>query len=98
MAIPIEPERIREKLVDCFMRDLDGMLDTQRNKWVVYGSQEYKPLGFYDSFMDARANASVEFGFSTPFLIRQVTEDYRTHGRNGKSSYGVKKKKEQRDY
>ncbi len=84
MTRPTENERIRERLVDCFMRDLDGMLATKNGKWVVYGSSEYKPLGFYDSFMAARAEASVEFGFTTPFLIRQVKESYKKYGRDGK--------------
>ncbi len=91
MTKPYDREIIREKLVDCFMRDLDGMLTTQKDKWVVYTSSSIRPFGFYDSFMSARADVSVELGITSDFLIRQVTEDYRTYGRKGKS-YGPQKR------
>ncbi len=84
MAEPNERERIREKLVDCFMNDLEKMIVTQKDKWVIYTSSSKKPYGFYDSFMAARAEASVEFGFTSDFLIRQVSKDYQIYGRNGK--------------
>lgn len=86
-----EREIIREKLVDCFMKDLEGMLVTQKDKWVVYTPSSDKPFGFYDFFMDARADVSVELGITSNFLIRQVSKDYQIYGRNGKP-YGPRKR------
>ncbi len=84
-------ELIREKLVDCFMNDLEKLLATQNGKWVVYTPSSNTPFGFYDSRTDAGANASVEFGPTEYILIRQVSEIYKKYGREGKP-YGSKKR------
>lgn len=85
MTRPSEFTLAIEPLIDDFMRNLDDMLVRHNGQWAVFApSGEGRPFRFYDLFIDARSDASVEFGITAPVLIRQVTEDYRIYGRNGK--------------
>lgn len=71
---------VLEGLIDIFMEGLPSMLKHHEGKYVVIGSDHKRT--FLDTEQTA-FNEGVKLYGLKQFLVRQVSEDYLTSGRNG---------------
>lgn len=74
-------EKILDKEVDFFMKNLEEMLKEHPNKWTA--TKGTKMLGFYDDLREAYFKGVKKWG-NVPILIRQVSTEYIKYGRLGK--------------
>ena len=74
-----------EPNIDVFMKNLEKMLSEHEGEWTLIGG-DLVPLGFYNSEKGAYKAGLIKYG-NVPFLIRQVSQDYIKHGRNGKPEF-----------
>lgn len=82
-GIENEQRPVLEIAIGTFMQLLPEMLKKHEGQWVVIKDGEEKPLGFSKSQIRAYTRGVREYG-NTPFLLRQVSEEYLEFGKYGR--------------
>ena len=78
-----EQRPVLEAAIDTFMQLLPEMLKKHEGQWVIIKDGEERPLGFSKLQIRAYTRGVREYG-NTPFLLRQVSEEYLEFGRYGR--------------